>query len=395
MDKRWQLGLGCLGAEPPPVSQGTLCNFRLRLMAHDVAKVWLERTVAWAEQTGGCGARQLRAALDSTPVLGAGRVEETLNLLGHARRQAVGLAAAALGTSTAALREEADLVLVGHRRLQAALALDWGEPTARVRALRLVLEEVERWQPWLEQPARLSVHEPPRPEARATLDQLIAPDTEPDPGGSPGGRRIAPRVTHDRRRSIADTDMRHGRKSSAKTCNGFQEHWRVDLDSTGTREVGVRPAHEPAPEVVELLAAELETSPGLLQLDIDLGSMASPRMAQWAAPGVHIMARPWPQGGELCTKNAVGLAFVPGIVACPGGVTLPLAPGRTVQFPASAWAACRIRPQCTHAQRGHGRSLPIREDEPCQQTLRAKIRTTRGRASLRTRTAGEQAISHQ
>jgi hypothetical protein len=78
-------------------------------------------------------------------LLGAGRVEDTLNLLGHALRKAVGLAAAELGTSATALIEEADLALVGHSRLKAALDLDWGEPTARARALCLVLEEVERW----------------------------------------------------------------------------------------------------------------------------------------------------------------------------------------------------------------------------------------------------------
>jgi hypothetical protein len=59
-------------------------------------------------------------------------------------------------------------------------------------------------------------------EAMAAIDQIIAQDTEPDPDGSPGGRRIAPRVTHDRRISIEDKDMRHGRKSSAKTFSGFR-----------------------------------------------------------------------------------------------------------------------------------------------------------------------------
>ena len=271
MDKRWQMVLGCLGAEQPPFSQGTLCHFRMRLIAHDLAKVLLERTVALAEQTGGVGARQLRAALDSTPLCGAGRVEDTLNLLGHARRKAVGLAAAELGTSAAALREEADLVLVGHSSLKAALDLDWGEPTARVRAGRLVLAEVERWKRWLEPQARLSVYEPPMQEAMATIDQMITQDTEPDPDGSPGGRRLAPRVTHDRRISIEDKDMRHGRTSRAKPFNGFKEHLRVDLDSPVTREGVVRPAHEPEDEVVELLAPELENSPGLLPLDSAVG----------------------------------------------------------------------------------------------------------------------------
>ena len=78
MAKSWQLGLDCLGAERPPFSQGTLDNFRLRLMAPTLDNIVLEWTIAWAEQTRGCGARQLRAALGSTPLFGAGRVEEHL-----------------------------------------------------------------------------------------------------------------------------------------------------------------------------------------------------------------------------------------------------------------------------------------------------------------------------
>ena len=67
MDKRWQLVLDCLGAEQPPFSQGTLFNFRMRLITHNVDKTLLDRTVALAEHTGGFGARQLRAVLDSPP----------------------------------------------------------------------------------------------------------------------------------------------------------------------------------------------------------------------------------------------------------------------------------------------------------------------------------------
>ena len=103
--------------------------------------------------------------------------------------------------------------------------------------------------------------------------------------------------------AIEDKDIRHGRKSSAKTFNGFKEHFAVDLDSKVIREVVIRPANEPEHEAVELLAAELEKAPGLLPLDIDLGDMASPRMAQWAEQGVYIIARPWPQGGPLFTKH--------------------------------------------------------------------------------------------
>jgi len=201
-------------------------------------------------------------------------------------------------------------------------------------------------------------------------------------------------VAPDRRISIEDADMRHGRKSSAKTFNGFKEHFVLDLDSHVTREVVVRPANEPEHAAVELLVETLEQPPGLLQLDIDLGYMASPRIAQWAEQGVYIIARPWPQGGTHFTKDDFTFDFAHGHVTCPGGQTVPMVPGKDAQFPASACDICPQRAQCTTAKSGQGRSLSIREDEQFQHKLRAKIKTKRGRASLRKRTAVEHTISH-
>jgi hypothetical protein len=395
MDKRWQLVLDCLGTEHPPFSQGTLLNFRMRLIAHNLDKTLLDRTVALAEKTGGFGARQLRAVLDSPPLFGAGRVEDTLNLLGHALRKAVGLAAQELGPSAPAVVAAAGLTLVGPSSLKAALDLDWGEPRARAHALGLVLEEVARWQHWLEQQHTLAAQAPPIQEVMETIAQMITQDTEPDPDGEPGARRIKPHVAPDRRISIEDKDRRHGRKSSSKPFNGFKEHFAGDLESKVTREVSVRPANEPEHAVVELLAEELEKAPGLLQLAVDLGSMASPRMAQGAEQGVYILARPWPQSGPLFTKHDFTLDFARMPVTCPGGQRVPMVPGRHAQFPAAACEACALRAQCTKATHGQGRSLSIREDEPFQQKLRAKMKTQRGRASLRKRTAVEHTIAHQ
>ena len=102
----------------------------------------------------------------------------------------------------------------------------------------------------------------------------------------------------------------------------------MDWESKVTREVGVRPANAPEYAVVELLAEELEKAPGLSQLDVDLGSMASPRMAQWAEQGVDIIARPWPRVGPLFTKHACTLDVARMQVTCPGGQRVPMVPGR-------------------------------------------------------------------
>ena len=94
MDRRWQLVLDCLDCEQPPFSKGTLVAFRQRLLARDLDRRLVKRTVELAAASGQFGARQLRAALDSSPAprcpLGAGRVEDISNLLGHALRKVVG-----------------------------------------------------------------------------------------------------------------------------------------------------------------------------------------------------------------------------------------------------------------------------------------------------------------
>jgi hypothetical protein len=292
------------------------------------------------------------------------------------------------------MREEAGWVLGGHRSLKAALDLDGGQPQAREQARRLVLGEIDRWQTGLAQHPRRVEEVSPLQDVMDTLAQLVTQATEPAPEGGPGGPRLQKQVAPERRIALAEADMRHGRKSSAKTVNGFQAHFVLDLASRVPRAVVVRPANEPAQAAVELLVETLETPPGLLQLASDLGDRASPRMTPWAEPGVAILARPWPQGGTRFTKDDFTCDFVHGHGTCPGGQTVPMVPGTDAQCPASAGAGCPQRAPCTTARMGQGSSLSIREDEPFQHKLRAKSNTKRGRAARRIRTAVAHAISH-
>ena len=49
----------------------------------------IKRTVELAQKSKKFGSRQLRAALDSSPLWGAAKVEDTYNLLGHALSKSV------------------------------------------------------------------------------------------------------------------------------------------------------------------------------------------------------------------------------------------------------------------------------------------------------------------
>lgn len=77
MDRRWQLVLDCLGTEQAPFSKGTLVAFRQRLIDAQMDRRLIERTIELASQSQEVGSRALRAALDSSPLWGAGRVEDT------------------------------------------------------------------------------------------------------------------------------------------------------------------------------------------------------------------------------------------------------------------------------------------------------------------------------
>jgi len=92
MDRRWQLVLDCMDHAQAPFAKGTLVSFRARLVAHELDRRLVERTVAlYAQTMGAPAARQVRVALDSSPLWGAGRVEDTINLVGHALRKVLGV----------------------------------------------------------------------------------------------------------------------------------------------------------------------------------------------------------------------------------------------------------------------------------------------------------------
>ena len=126
MDQRWQLALGCLGASEAPFSQGALVKFRERMIAHDLDQKLLDRTVALAKQTGRFGWQALRAALDSSPLVGAGRVEDTWNLIGRALRTVATCAAKTLKVSRDDVLREAGITLLGTASLKAALGYRLG-----------------------------------------------------------------------------------------------------------------------------------------------------------------------------------------------------------------------------------------------------------------------------
>src|SRR5438270_10574031 len=119
--------------------KGTLVAFRKRLIDAQMDRRLIERSIEVAAATASFGARPLRAALDSSPLWGASRVEDTYNLLGHALRKALSVIARQQGRGLAEVASDAGATLLSGSSLKAALDLDWDNPSERAEALSMVL----------------------------------------------------------------------------------------------------------------------------------------------------------------------------------------------------------------------------------------------------------------
>ena len=139
MDRRWQLVLNCVDTQEAPWSLGTLVAFRQRLIEGQMDRRLIERTIEVASQSQAFGARALRAALDSSPLWGAGRVEDTYNLVGHALKKVMRVVADQQGRELVEVAKEAGAEIVCATSLKAALDRDWDEVEQREEALGLVL----------------------------------------------------------------------------------------------------------------------------------------------------------------------------------------------------------------------------------------------------------------
>jgi len=389
MDRRWQLVLDCLDTQEAPFSKGTLIAFRQRLIEANMDRRLIERTLEVARQAGAFGAGPLRAALDSSPLWGAGRVEDTYNLLGHALRKALGVIAVQQGWGLAEVAAEAQAQVVSGSSLKAALDQNWDDPQERQAALAIVLAALTAVEGWLEtQPE--SKADPAVQRNMQTAQQIKAQDVELTEAGTATLRKG---VAKERRISIEDAQMRHGRKSRSVRVDGYKRHVLHDLDSGLVRAVGITPANAPEATVTEAIKADLIAQQAQLgELHIDRAYLSSSLVRERSADLV-IYCKAWPvRNGSRFVKTAFELDWEQHRIRCPNQQEMPFEPGGTVHFPAEVCAACPLRERCTSSPRG--RSVSIHPDEALLGELRQRQLTTVGRTKLRERVAVEHTLAH-
>jgi hypothetical protein len=399
VDLRWQMVLDRLGATAAACGQGTLVDFRGRLIRTDMDRRLLERTVELARQTKAFDwkklPKNLRVAMDSSPLAGAGRVEDTINLLGHAARKVVKCAADLLNWPADRVAQQAGIPALLEASVKRGLDTEWSDPDAKAEALNTLVEQLDSLNAWLRRKLPEELGKPPLKDHLDTLAQIRIQDLEPDPDGG-GGTRIREGVAAERRVSIEDPEMRHGRKSKSKRFNGYKRHIATDLDTDLILACAVTPANRPEEEAAPILIADLERQGRrIAEMHVDRGYIASPVVGEVIVDGGDVICKPWvPRNGKLFTKADFKINMRDRTITCPAGEVERIDLGADVEFDPQACTRCRLRTKCTTAASGNGRTVTIADDELLQHKLRKLMSTPSGRERLRERVAIEHRLAH-
>ncbi|MBX2803868.1 MAG: transposase [Myxococcales bacterium] len=399
-NKRWQMVLDCLDCDRAPFSQGALAEFRFRVIQHDLDRELIRRSVALARETRGFGYKNLRVALDSAPIWGAGRVEDTFNLIGHALMMCVARAGDLWDLLPEDVIQAAGLRIVGGSSVKAAPDIDWDDENAKAMALNRLLADVDRLTAWIDQqPKGLAGKENEQATLSAAMDQLerlIEQDTEPDPDGD-GGHRVMEGTAPDRQVSATDPEMRHGRKSKSKTIDGYKGHIAFGLDEQLVYDGLALPANHKEHAGADLMRSNIEYFGTVDELHIDRGYLSAQWVVSLDQAGGEVLSKPWnPANGTFYPKSAFAIDLQAQAVTCPAGevARFPTKRGgggrRQVLF--QTCQDCHLKPACTKSDRG--RSVVLHPQEDLLQRLQHKRRTPDGRKRLRERVAVEHALAH-
>jgi len=215
-DLRWKFAAGGLDYDYPSFSHTVLVDMRERLRRSERPDRIFEAVLQVCEQAGLVGRRRV---LDSTALYDAVATQDTVTLIRSAIRGLLREAAPALEEQLRGVLERDD-----DYRQPGKPACAWDDKEAR----EALVDELAR-----DGYAALAYMdglklEPKVAEAAKLLSTVVGQDLEQTEDGT---FRIARKVAADRVISTVDPDARHGRKTAARSFDGFKGHIAADPDS--------------------------------------------------------------------------------------------------------------------------------------------------------------------
>ncbi len=274
-------------------------------------------------------------------------------------------------------------------------AIDWSDRQARRRLLGEIVADADRLLEMARQvqgelPAD-GAHQQAIVDGAELLEQLLLQDVKRvgDGGdGSEGGVSLKEGVSKDRIVSVHDREMRHGHKSSRRRFDGHKAAVAVDTDTQLITAVDVLPGNAwdstGALELVERSEASADVPVAKAMGDTAYGDGGTSQ--DFADAGRKLVARvPGRPNSKHFPKDDFVIDRVVGSCTCPAGQTtrqlVPMATrpdltGRAYKlegfrFDAAVCGACPLRPRCTSAKSGVGRTVRLHPQEALLQEARA------------------------
>jgi hypothetical protein len=143
------------------------------------------------------------------------------------------------------------------------------------------------------------------------------------PAPAAGGPALRHGVAPDRRISIEDDAMRHGRKSRTQRVDGYKRHVLRDLDPEVVRAVAITRANVPEARATDALTADLARQDVVLrELHIDRAYLSS-TLVRERPPDLAIFCKAWPvrPPGDRFAKTAFRPNWDRRTIRCPHEVT--------------------------------------------------------------------------
>ncbi len=390
-DIRWKVALG-IAVDDKAFAKSTLQLFRAQLILHEKVRAVFQRSLQFARQTDYVKGHRMKAAMDTSYILGRGAVKDTYNLLADGIIQIVRALAALENKKAEVWAGEHGLEHYFSSSIKGETDIDWDNEKSRKAFLQAIVGDAERVLGLARQAqGQFSEGHGKRQSIVKSADllgQLLLQDIEIKEDGV----ALKAGVSRDRIVSVHDPEMRHGHKSSSTRFDGHKAAVAVDTDTQLITAVEVLPGNAPDNTRALELIKQSEENTGM-EVEETIGDAAYgdgvTRQAFADAERTLIAKVPGRPDKACFPKEDFTIDLEAGTCTCPGGqVTRRLSnvttrtdsSGQThrtqgFRFHGATCSKCQLRSACVSAGKGKGRTVTLHPQEALLQQARALQRS--------------------
>jgi transposase len=387
-DIRWKVALN-LPLDYPGFDPSSLSVFRRRLLGYGEERYAFDRFVE-VGRAAGFIPEMVTMLIDTTPVKGAGAVQDTYTLLRKGIRKLLKALGYHLPGKRQGLSAQVQQLVATYLDHDRKAQIDWTDPKQRAAQLQVLVREAEAV-------LDLATEQTDDDEVRATgwlLTKILGDDITTDEHGHPQmGKGTAP----DRIISVTDPEMRHGHKSSAHRFDGFKVSVATEATSEMILDITDIPAAgSDGKELLPTIARVEEHADVVVERVIGDGAYASGENRAACATGlshsVDLLAPLRQPPDPEVDKSAFQIDEEAQTATCPQGQTVAGRPGRDQDgrpisifyFARDICVGCPLFSRCVHSASA-GRTVRTHYYEGYLRAARERQKTDEFRDAYRVR----------